>query len=117
VSRAEPGGELRGWLTVPQILEDLQVSAEEWHAWRAAGETPAHAAMPDGTLRVNAAEYDFWLTERTTDLAEALDQAGVPRVLQPDVSRSVQARASRSQRPVGARHLTIVPREENSVEC
>jgi hypothetical protein len=110
VSRPVPGGELRGWLTVPQILEDLQVTAEEWHAWRAAGDTPAHATMPDGTLRVNAAEYNLWLEDRVTDLAEALDhQADASAVVQPDASRAAAPDASRAARAAGTRHLAIVP--------
>jgi hypothetical protein len=102
VTRPIPGGEAHGWLTVPQILEDLQVTAEEWHAWRAAGETPAHAAMPDDTLRVNAAEYNLWLEDRVTDLAEALShQADASAVAQPDAPRTARA--------AGTRHLAIVP--------
>jgi hypothetical protein len=60
------------WVTVAQICDDLQVTADEWHAWRVAGDTPTHFRLPDGTFRVNASEYAFWLESR------AVDDAGDP---------------------------------------
>jgi len=57
------------WLTVAEVCADLQVSETEWHAWRAAGETPLHIAMPGGQLRVRAADYQRWLSARTETLA------------------------------------------------
>jgi hypothetical protein len=53
------------WLTVAQVCEELQITADEWNAWRAAGNTPLHLAMPGGQLRVRAADFDHWLDALT----------------------------------------------------
>jgi hypothetical protein len=55
------------WLTVAQVCADLQVTEAEWEAWRAAGDTPLHIAMPSGELRLRAADYAQWLDARTVD--------------------------------------------------
>jgi hypothetical protein len=63
------------WLTIAQVCADLQVSETEWDAWRQAGDTPLHVVMPDGQLRVRAADYARWLDGLTDDAPQGRTQA------------------------------------------
>lgn len=48
-------------LTVTAICADLGVSRRTFYEWRAKGRAPKCIALPNGELRVDAAEYDRWL--------------------------------------------------------
>jgi hypothetical protein len=70
-----------GWLTIAQVCADLQVTEDEWNTWRAAGDTPLHAVMPDGQLRVRTADYELWLDSRPADddaFVESLNDTSRP---------------------------------------
>ncbi|GAA0445365.1 hypothetical protein Acor_83320 [Acrocarpospora corrugata] len=49
------------WLTVPQILTELDIPRRTWQRWRALGKTPACSRFPNGTLRVKRCDYETWL--------------------------------------------------------
>ncbi|MFC6080730.1 hypothetical protein [Sphaerisporangium aureirubrum] len=49
------------WLTIPEILTDLQVLLSDWQEWEAAGETPAGVIWPDGQVRISVLSYARWL--------------------------------------------------------
>jgi hypothetical protein len=67
------------WLTIDQICAELQVSETEWNAWRTAGDTPLHVVMPDGQLRVRAADLERWLDTLTDDNASPRASADASR--------------------------------------
>ena len=59
----------RGMLTVEEILEDLggpegPLSRRTWQEWRAKGTGPKCIKLPNGELRIRAAEYERWLSAR-----------------------------------------------------
>ncbi len=58
------------WLTVAEVCGYLQVTADEWRAWQAQGDTPMHATGADGELRVRAADFERWLDARTVDASD-----------------------------------------------
>lgn len=61
------------WITVPEILEDLQIHRRTWQRWRALGVAPECTRLPNGTLRVKRHDYDAWLE----NLAESEGTTGL----------------------------------------
>lgn len=56
------------WLTVPEILAELQIPRRTWQRWRALGRTPKRMTrLPNGELRIRRADFDAWLAELEVD--------------------------------------------------
>ncbi|WP_250214755.1 helix-turn-helix transcriptional regulator [Acrocarpospora catenulata] len=55
------------WMTVPEILADLQIPRRTWQRWRALGKTPECTRLPNGDLRVKRHDYDAWLDSLAED--------------------------------------------------
>ncbi|MCO6010570.1 helix-turn-helix domain-containing protein [Actinoallomurus purpureus] len=49
------------WLTVQDILDDLEIPRRTWQRWRELGRTPRCKRLPNGELRISRANYDRWL--------------------------------------------------------
>ena len=49
------------WLTVADILTDLDISRRTWQEWREKGRTPKCKKLPNGQLRISQTAYDRWL--------------------------------------------------------
>ncbi|TYB47865.1 helix-turn-helix transcriptional regulator [Actinomadura chibensis] len=49
------------WLTVRQILDDLDIPRRTWQQWRALGRTPPCKRLPNGELRIRRTDYESWL--------------------------------------------------------
>lgn len=67
--------ELSRWLTIADICAEIDVTPEEWQAWRRQGKTPRHVVM-DGTARVRRSDLAAWL--------DLLPTASLPDVIDPD---------------------------------
>ncbi|WP_431916320.1 helix-turn-helix transcriptional regulator [Nonomuraea jabiensis] len=59
------------WLTVPEILEDLQIHRRTWQRWRALGKTPDCTRLPNGDLRIKRHDYEAWLDSLAEDNGSA----------------------------------------------
>jgi hypothetical protein len=55
------------WLTVPEILTDLQVSPEDWQEWENTGQAPHGVIFPDGHVRISGLAYERWIDAMPTD--------------------------------------------------
>ena len=51
----------REWLTVKDILDDLDIPRRTWQRWRELGRAPKCKRLPNGELRINRASYETWL--------------------------------------------------------
>ena len=49
------------WLTVAEILDDLDVPRRTWQRWRELGLAPEAIKLPNGELRIRRSVYDAWL--------------------------------------------------------
>ncbi|MFD0557126.1 helix-turn-helix protein [Stackebrandtia endophytica] len=49
------------WLTVKDILDDLNVPRSTWQEWREKGRTPTCKRLPNGQLRISERAYEAWL--------------------------------------------------------
>ena len=49
------------WITVPEILEDLNITRRTWQRWRARGITPPCTKLPGRNLRIRRSDYEKWL--------------------------------------------------------
>lgn len=54
----DPADEL---LTVPKVLEELQVARATWYRWRQTGRGPRAIKLPNGALRVRRSTLIAWL--------------------------------------------------------
>lgn len=50
-------------LTVPDIIEYLQISRSTWDKWRQNGTAPRAIRLPNGTLRVRESDFAAWLEQ------------------------------------------------------
>lgn len=67
--RATPA-QFAGWLTIPEVCDELQITPEEWDAWREPGDKPLQVMGPDGQPRIRADHLDRWLDSRTLDASD-----------------------------------------------
>ncbi|CAM3748414.1 helix-turn-helix domain-containing protein [Nocardiopsis rhodophaea] len=51
----------RGWLTLDQVCEELQISRDTFYDWRKKGRAPKCAKLPNGQLRVRRAVLDKFM--------------------------------------------------------
>lgn len=49
------------WLTVADILTDLDIARRTWQEWREKGLTPRCKRLPNGQLRISQTAYEKWL--------------------------------------------------------
>ena len=49
------------WLTVAEILDELNIPRRTWQEWREKGQTPACKRLPNGQLRISETAYRKWL--------------------------------------------------------
>ena len=49
------------WLTVTDILTDLNISRRTWQEWREKGRAPRCKRLPNGQLRISETAYRAWL--------------------------------------------------------
>lgn len=62
------------WLTIPEILTDLDVSVEDWRDWEVTGHAPIGVIFPDGQVRISGMEYERWLDSLSSG-ADAIRRA------------------------------------------
>ncbi|SES20555.1 helix-turn-helix transcriptional regulator [Actinokineospora terrae] len=48
-------------LTIAQVCDDLDISRSTFYEWRAKGRAPRCLKLPNGEIRIRAADYDAWL--------------------------------------------------------
>ncbi|MFE3175059.1 helix-turn-helix transcriptional regulator [Amycolatopsis sp. NPDC059090] len=53
----------RKHLTIADICLDLDISRRTFHEWRMKGRAPRCLKLPNGDIRIRAAEYARWLDE------------------------------------------------------
>jgi predicted DNA-binding transcriptional regulator AlpA len=58
-------------LTLAQVLEELQIPESTWYAWQAQGKGPRQVKLPNKQVRVDRADLNRWLDERTVDPTQA----------------------------------------------
>lgn len=49
------------WITVPEILAELDISRRTWQRWRARGVTPPCTKLPSRKIKVRVRDYENWL--------------------------------------------------------
>ena len=52
-----------GWLTVSDILADLDIPRRTWQRWRELGRTPEAIRLPNKELRIRRSVYEAWLAD------------------------------------------------------
>lgn len=60
-SRASTPSRPRGRLTIADVCDDLSISRSTFYDWRAKGRAPRCIKLPNGEIRVRAADYEAWL--------------------------------------------------------
>jgi hypothetical protein len=65
------------WLTIPEILADLDVPEEDWREWEAAGQAPIGVHFPDGQVRISVREYERWIDALPDDAGPVTDPATI----------------------------------------
>ncbi|MDA0635955.1 helix-turn-helix transcriptional regulator [Nonomuraea sp. CA-218870] len=48
-------------MTVPEILDELGVSARTFYRWREVGKAPEGFKLPNGEIRIYRSEFATWL--------------------------------------------------------
>jgi len=61
---ATPIHSSREKLTVPQVLDELQIAPSTFYEWRTKGTGPRCIKLPNGQLRIRRADLDAWLDSR-----------------------------------------------------
>ena len=56
-----PETRLKRWLTVQDILNDLDIAPRTWQRWRKTGKAPHCKRLPNGELRIERTVYENWL--------------------------------------------------------
>jgi predicted DNA-binding transcriptional regulator AlpA len=51
-------------LTLPQVTEELGISASTFYDWRSKNRAPKSIKLPNGSLRVRRSSLNRWLEER-----------------------------------------------------
>lgn len=51
----------RGWLTIDEVCEELQISRDTFYDWRKKGRAPKCAKLPNGSLRIRRAVLDKFM--------------------------------------------------------
>ncbi|GAA4209897.1 helix-turn-helix transcriptional regulator [Actinocatenispora rupis] len=51
----------RGFLTVAEVCETLDIARSTFYDWRAKGAIPRVIKLPNGDLRIRASDFETWL--------------------------------------------------------
>lgn len=51
------------WLTVAEILADLDIPRRTWQRWRELGRAPDAIKLPNNELRIRRTIYEAWLAD------------------------------------------------------
>ena len=51
------------WLTVSDILDDLNIPRRTWQRWRELGRAPEAIRLPNNELRIRRSVYEAWLLD------------------------------------------------------
>ncbi|MEU1734401.1 hypothetical protein [Streptosporangium sp. NPDC020145] len=51
------------WLTIPDILTDLDIPLSDWQEWETTGQAPSGVIFPDGQIRISRLAYHRWLDQ------------------------------------------------------
>ncbi|RNL83581.1 DNA-binding protein [Halostreptopolyspora alba] len=51
----------RGWMTIEEVCDELQVARSTFNDWRAKGRGPKCVKLPNGGLRIRHTEFDRWI--------------------------------------------------------
>lgn len=50
----------RAWLTLPEVLAEIQVARSTFDLWRGTGRGPRAKRLPNGELRISRRTLDEW---------------------------------------------------------
>ncbi|MBF8194581.1 hypothetical protein ITP53_54805 [Nonomuraea sp. K274] len=65
------------WLTIPEILADLDVPEADWREWEAKGQAPIGVRFPDGQVRISVREYERWIDALPSDAGPLTDPGSI----------------------------------------
>lgn len=51
------------WMTVADVMTELDVARSTLDKWRATGRGPRFKKLPNGELRLKRADYEAWLDQ------------------------------------------------------
>jgi predicted DNA-binding transcriptional regulator AlpA len=54
----------RTFLTVSELLTELDVPKSTFFRWKALGQTPRTYKLPNGQIRIRRTDYETWLSSR-----------------------------------------------------
>ena len=54
----------RTFLTVSELLADLDIPKSTFFRWKALGQAPRTYKLPNGQIRIRRADYETWLASR-----------------------------------------------------
>ncbi|MFD0883785.1 hypothetical protein ACFQ08_04345 [Streptosporangium algeriense] len=63
------------WLTIPDILTDLDIPEHDWREWESTGQVPSGVVFPDGQVRISRLAYHRWL-DQLPDYTDPLTDTG-----------------------------------------
>jgi predicted DNA-binding transcriptional regulator AlpA len=49
------------WLTIPQVIAEIDVPPSTFYRWRATGKGPRAIKLPNGGVRIRRSEYERWI--------------------------------------------------------
>ncbi|MET9340286.1 helix-turn-helix domain-containing protein [Nonomuraea sp. NPDC003804] len=49
------------WMSVPELLEELDIKRRTWQRWRALGRAPQCHRLPNGELRIKRRDFEMWI--------------------------------------------------------
>ncbi|GAA0949099.1 helix-turn-helix domain-containing protein [Nonomuraea longicatena] len=54
------------WMSVRDVLTELDIKRRTWQRWRALGRTPECSRLPNGELRIKRCDFDTWMESLNT---------------------------------------------------
>ncbi|MEU1735875.1 hypothetical protein [Streptosporangium sp. NPDC020145] len=69
------------WLTIPDILTDLDIPLSDWQEWETTGQAPSGVIFPDGQIRISRLAYHRWLNQLPSVPFSFTDPAAVQEVI------------------------------------
>lgn len=59
-----PRTPVRDYLTLAEVLAELNVPRSTFFRWKATGQAPTTIKLPNGSLRIRRRDLELWLAER-----------------------------------------------------